>query len=89
MIRPEILLEAHAARLGDRVHHAVGADREDPVDGIERDLDRTERARTVGLDSLDDIADKGKVLPAPRGEARRLVAAPDDLISGALDVGDR
>ena len=88
MTRPEIVLQARPACLGHSVHHAVGADRDDPVDGIERDLDRTERARPVGLDPLHDIADKGKVLRTPGCEAGWLVAAPDDLVGGALDVFD-
>ena len=42
---PEIGLQARLARLGDRVHHAVGADRDDAVDRVQRDRDRPERAR--------------------------------------------
>jgi len=35
VVGAEIALQAHAARRGDRVHHAAGADRDDAVD---RDL---------------------------------------------------
>ena len=83
MIRPEKVLQARPARLGDG-----GADRNDSVDLLQRNVSRPERARAVGLDRLCHIADKGAVLRAARGEARRLVGAPDDLVGGTLDVFD-
>ena len=88
MIRPEIMLQASPACLGDGIHHAVGADRDDAVDRLQGNVDRPERARSIGLDRLHDIADKGAILQAAESETRRLVAAPDDLVGGALDVFD-
>ena len=83
MIRPEKVLQARPARLGDG-----GADRNDSVDLLQRNVSRPERARAVGVDRLNDIADKGQIPRAARGEARRLVGAPDDLVGGTLDVFD-
>ena len=83
MIRPEKVLQARPARLGDG-----GADRNDSVDLLQRNVSRPERARAVGLDRLWHIPDKGAVLRAAWGEARRLVGAPDDLVGGTLDVFD-
>jgi len=83
VIRPEKVLQARPARLGDG-----GADGNDLVDLLKRNVSRPERARAVGVDRLNDIADKGQIPRASRGEARRLVAAPDELVGGALDVFD-
>ena len=41
VLRAEIAAQRGAARLGDRGHHAVRADRDDPVDLAERDIDRS------------------------------------------------
>jgi hypothetical protein len=67
--RPEIMLQARPARLGDGVHHAIRADRDDPVDRVQRNLDRPERSRTTRRDRFDDAADKGVILPPAWGEA--------------------
>ena len=67
MIRPEKVLQARPARLGDG-----GADGNDLVDLLKRNVSRPERARAVGVDRLNDIADKGQIPRASRGEARRL-----------------
>ena len=66
----------------------VPADRDDSVDLLQRNVGLPKSARAVGVDRLHDIADKGEVLRAAGSETRRLVAAPDDLVGGALDVGD-
>src|SRR6478752_7052880 len=81
------MLEASAAGLGHRRHHAVRADRDDAVDLAERKLDRPERAGTIGLDRLHDIADKPHVLRSAWRETGRLVAAPHDAVGGALNIG--
>src|SRR5439155_12520726 len=86
--RAEIALEGGAARLGDRRHHAVGANRDDAVDLAEGDRGGPQGAFAIGLDRGDDVADKGAVLLPPRRETGRLVAAPHDAVGGALDVGD-
>jgi hypothetical protein len=59
VIRPEKVLQARPARLGDG-----GADRNDSVDLLQRNVSRPERARAVGVDRLNDIADKGQI-PRP------------------------
>ena len=76
------------ARLGDGGHHAVGADGDDAVDRRQRDHDRPECAAAIGLDRLDNVADKGAVLRPVRRKARRLVAAPHDAVGGVLDLLD-
>ena len=54
----------------------------------ERDRRPARAHPAIGLDRLDDVADKGAVLRPARREARRLVAAPHDAVGGVLDVGD-
>ena len=48
------------------VHHAVGADRDDSIHGIEGDLDFSQLARCVCDHRLDDVADKRPILHASR-----------------------
>ena len=76
------------SRVLDRRHHAVGADRDHAVDLAERDRHVPERARAVGVERRDDVADEGLVARAVGAEARRLVAAPHDDVGGALDLLD-
>src|SRR4051812_46972687 len=64
VVRAEIALQRGAARLGDRVHHAVRADRDDTVDLLKRDVDRAERPLSISLDRRDDVADKSQI-PRP------------------------
>jgi hypothetical protein len=62
VIGAEIAFEAGLAGFGDGGHHAVRADRDDAVDRRQWDLNRPQGAAAIGLDRLDDIADKGAVL---------------------------
>ena len=72
----------------DRRHHAVGADRDHAVDLAERDRRLAERARSIGVERRDDVADEGLVLRPVGAKARRLVAAPHDDVGRALDLVD-
>ena len=84
----EVLRQHALARVLDRRHHAVRADRDHAVDLAERDRHVPERARAVGVERRDDVADEGLVARAVGAEARRLVAAPHDDVGGALDLLD-
>src|SRR5580704_3154838 len=88
VVGEEIALQPRLARLGDSGHHSVRADRDDAVNRRERDLNQSQRAPAIGLDRLDDVADKGEVLRAARCKPRRLVAAPHDAVGGVLDLLD-
>src|SRR5271156_3820001 len=85
---PEVRRQSLMARLGDRVHHTVGTDCDDPVDLFQRDLDRTESPGPIGRDRFDDVADESPILRSAGGKARRLVAAPHDTVGGPLDILD-
>src|SRR5262249_7660606 len=86
--RDEIALDARLARLGDGGHHAGGAALADGAARRQWERDRPQRAPAIGLDRLDDVADKSEVLRPARKKARRLVAAPHDAVGGVLDLLD-
>ena len=71
-----------------RCHHPIRADGDDAIGVPERDGLLTQRVRGIGVHRLDDVADEGLVLRAVRSESRFLVAAPDNHVSGSLDLRD-
>jgi hypothetical protein len=62
--------------------------RDNAVDRGQGDRDRPQCAAAIGLDRLDDIADKSTVLRPAWREARRLVTAPHDAVGGVFDLSD-
>jgi hypothetical protein len=57
MIRPEIMLQASPACLGNGIHHAVGADRDDAVDRLRIAPRRHQPLVQSGI-GLGDMRDK-------------------------------
>jgi tRNA uridine 5-carboxymethylaminomethyl modification enzyme len=63
------LLEGLMPRVLHCLHHAVRADRDDAIDGLQVEHLRVERARGVRLNRLHDVADEGAILGAAGLEA--------------------
>src|SRR5215471_13079966 len=85
---PEVALQCGPTSFGDSAHHPVGTNGDNTVDLGQRDPHLAKCTRAVRLDRLYDIADEGFVVCSAWREARCLVAAPDDAVGGALDIGD-
>src|SRR5258706_8677894 len=80
--------ESIAPGAGNRRHHAVRADGDEPIAAGKLDGLWPKRAARIGDHGLHDVAHVAPVLRPPGDKTRRFFAAPYDDVGRSLDLGD-
>ena len=85
VLRGQIGRENAVAGAGDRGHHAVRADGDEPLSLGERDRRFPEGSRRVRHHRLDDVAHEGEVLRSTGCDRLPQIDRPDHLIGRVFD----